>query len=225
MSFNQNFGQTMGQTVQVIGFGRRFLAYLIDAILLSVVGNVLGLVVGLAIGVAGAAAGGSSDEVGAAAQLVAGCLGFLLGAIYYIGFWATTGQTLGKMALGIKVIGVDGTPVSWGTAAMRYLGYLVSGLVLALGFIWIAFDPRRQGWHDKIASTYVVRKETNFSASDNVTFVPSDSGSSAAIIIVALVSLFILVPICIIAVLLLLGPVVGNVFSNIVENLGTPTPR
>jgi uncharacterized RDD family membrane protein YckC len=219
MSLQQNFGQATGQTVQVIGFGRRLLAYLIDAILLSIVGNVVGVVVGLVIGLAGAAAGGSSEEVGAAAQLVAGCLGFLIGVGYYVGFWATTGQTLGKMALGIKVISVDGSPVSWGKAGLRYLGYIVSGLVLALGFIWIAFDPQRQGWHDKIAGTYVVRKETNFSAADNVTFVPSDSGSSAAIIIVALLAVFIIVPICIIAMLLLLGPVIGNVFSNIVENL------
>jgi uncharacterized RDD family membrane protein YckC len=123
------------------------------------------------------------------------------------------------------VISADGSPVSWGKAFVRYLGYIVSGLVLALGFIWVAFDPKRQGWHDKIASTYVVRKETTFSAADAVTFVPSDSGSSAAIIIVALIGVFVLVPICIIAVLLLLGPVVGNVFSNIVENLPTPTPR
>lgn len=225
MSFNQNFGQTMGQTVQVIGFGRRFVAYLIDSILLSVVGNVLGLVLGLAIGVAGAAAGGRSEEVGATAQAVAGCLGLLLSVAYYVGFWATTGQTLGKMALGIKVISADGSPVSWGKALLRYLGYIVSGLVLALGFIWIAFDPLRQGWHDKIANTYVVRKETTFSPTDAVTFVPSDSGSSAAIIIVSLIAVFVLVPICIIAVLLLLGPAIGNVFSNIVENLGTPTPR
>ncbi|MBE7469446.1 MAG: hypothetical protein DPW09_22550 [Anaerolineae bacterium] len=64
-----------------------------------------------------------------------------------------------------------------------------------------------------------MRKETTFSAADNVTFVPSDSGSSAAIIIVALLAVFILLPICLIAILLLLGPVVGNVFSNIVDNL------
>ena len=225
MSLQQNFGQATGQTVQVIGFGRRFLAYLIDAILVSIVGNVVGVVVGLVIGLGGAAVGGSSEDVGAAAQLVAGCLGFLIGVGYYVGFWATTGQTPGKMALGIKVISVDGSPVSWGKAGLRYLGYIVSGLVLALGFIWIAFDPQRQGWHDKIAGTYVVRKETNFSAADAVTFVPSDSGSNAAIIIVALLGVFIILPICIIAILLLLGPVIGNVFSNIVENLQTPVPQ
>lgn len=219
MNFNQSFNQPMGQTVQVVGFGRRFLAYLIDAVLLTIVNNVVGLIVGLAIGLGAVAFDGDSDNASVAAQLAAGCLGLLINAAYFAGFWATTGQTLGKMALGIKVISVDGSPVSWGKALLRYLGYIISSLILALGFIWVAFDPQRQGWHDKIAGTYVVRKETTFSATDNVTFVPSDSGSSAAIIIVTLLAVFILIPICIIAVLLLLGPVVGNVFSNIVDNL------
>lgn len=225
MSFDQSFNQPIGQTVQVIGFGRRFLAYLIDAILLSIVNNVVGLIVGLVVGLGGVALGSDSDNVSVAAQLFAACLGLLINVAYFAGFWATTGQTLGKMALGIKVISVDGSPVSWGKALLRYLGYIVSSLVVFLGFIWVAFDPQRQGWHDKIAGTYVVRKETTFSAADNVTFVPSDSGSSAAIIIVALLAVFILIPICLIAILLLLGPVVGNVFSNIVENLQTPVPR
>lgn len=225
MSFDQSFNQPMGQTVQVIGFGRRFLAYLIDSILLTIVNNVCGVIVGVVIGLSSAAAGSDRENISAAAQLVSICLSLLISASYLAGFWATTGQTLGKMALGIKVISADGSPVSWGKALLRYLGYIISGLILALGFIWVAFDPQRQGWHDKIAGTYVVPKETSFSSLDNVTFVPSDSGSSAAIIIVALLAVFILIPICIIAVLLLLGPVVGNVFSNIVENLPTPVPQ
>jgi uncharacterized RDD family membrane protein YckC len=139
--------------------------------------------------------------------------------------WATTGQTLGKMALGIKVIGADGAPVSWGKAILRYVGYIVSGLVLGLGFIWVAFDARRQGWHDKIAGTYVVRKEAQFSAADGVTFVPSDAGSGVVWVVVAVLVLLVpLIAICVIAMLLLMGPVVGNVFSNIVTNLQTPSP-
>jgi uncharacterized RDD family membrane protein YckC len=221
MSFNQSFGPASGQTVQVIGFGRRFLAYLIDAILLSIVGGCLGF----GIGMVGAVAAQGSEDAATGINLVTQCLGLLIGAAYHVSFWATTGQTLGKMALGIKVISTDGSPVSWGRALLRYLGYIVSGLVLALGFLWIAFDPQRQGWHDKIAGTYVVPKETNFSPTDNVTFVPSDSGSGAVVAIIVVAGV-VLIPICIIAVLLLLGPVVGNVFSNIVQNLEqTPMPR
>lgn len=221
MSFDQSFGQSTGQTVQVIGFGRRFVAYFIDSILLSIVGGCLGFVIGLI----GAVASQGSEDAATAINVAAQCISFLVSVAYFVGFWATSGQTLGKMALGIKVISADGSPVSWGKAFLRYLGYIISGLVLALGFIWAAFDERRQGWHDKIAGTYVVPKDTQFSPMDNVTFVPSDSGSGAAMVIILLIGLFIIVPICVIAVLLLLGPAVGNVFSNIIENLETPAPR
>jgi uncharacterized RDD family membrane protein YckC len=166
------------------------------------------------------AASGRGQDVLSGANVALQCVSVLIALAYFVIFWATSGQTPGKMALGIKVIGADGTPVGWGKALLRYVGYIISGLVLALGFIWIAFDARRQGWHDKIAKTYVVRKETQFSASEPVSFVPSDAGSSTAIILVVLAFVvLVLVPIVTIAILLLLGPVIGNVFSNIVETL------
>jgi hypothetical protein len=78
-----------------------------------------------------------------------------------------------------------------------------------------------------IAGTYVVPKETQFSSTENVTFVPSDSGGAAAVVVilVSIIPVLVLVSIVVIAILLLLGPVVGNVFSNIVVNLETtPSP-
>lgn len=217
MSLAQDFGSSTGQTIQVIGFGRRLVAYLIDSIALSIVGGIIGGGMGVL------AAVGGSEEALAAVNLLANCVGFLLSLAYFVVFWATTGQTLGKMAMGIKVVGIDGTPISWGKAILRYIGYIISGLVLALGFIWIAFDSQRQGWHDKIASTVVVRKEAQFSADGGVTFVPSDPGQGWIWVVVAVILL--LMPICVIAILLLLGPVVGDVFSNIVEELATPSPQ
>jgi uncharacterized RDD family membrane protein YckC len=76
---------------------------------------------------------------------------------YVVAFWTWRGQTPGKMLLNIKVIRTDGSNISLGYAILRYLGYLISGFVLGLGFLWIAFDARKQGWHDKIADTYVVK--------------------------------------------------------------------
>ncbi len=71
---------------------------------------------------------------------------------------AIRGQSLGKMAVGIKIVKTDGTPVGLGTAFLReILGKLVSAIVIYIGFIWLLFDDKRQGWHDKIASTYVVK--------------------------------------------------------------------
>jgi uncharacterized RDD family membrane protein YckC len=212
--------EPLPRVITVIGFGRRFVAYLIDALLLYAVTFCL------SFGVMTATISGRDPQAAANTNLTLQCLGVLIAMAYFVIFWATAGATPGKMALGIKVIGTDGQPVTWGKAILRYIGYIVSGLVIALGFIWIAFDARRQGWHDKIANTYVVPKETQFSPGEPVTFVPSDSGGATVVVVlIALAAILVLVAITVIAILLLLGPVVGNVFSNIVENLGTPAPR
>lgn len=76
---------------------------------------------------------------------------------YFVGFWAWRGQTPGKMILGIKMIRTDSSPVTLGYAFLRYLGYIVSAITLYIGFFWIAFDSHKQGLHDKIADTYVVK--------------------------------------------------------------------
>ncbi len=82
---------------------------------------------------------------------------FVIKIAYFVGFWTWRGQTPGKMLLGIKVIRTDSSPVTLGHAFLRYLGYIVSALTLYIGFIWVAFDEHKQGLHDKIADTYVVK--------------------------------------------------------------------
>lgn len=78
--------------------------------------------------------------------------------IYHWYFWTQRdGQTPGKAAMNIQVIKVDGSPINGVDVLLRYLGYTVSGLVLGLGYIWAIFDDNNQGWHDKMAGTYVVR--------------------------------------------------------------------
>jgi uncharacterized RDD family membrane protein YckC len=81
----------------------------------------------------------------------------LIKIAYFIGFWIWRGQTPGKMVAGIKIIRTDSSPIEWTHAVLRYFGYIVSFLTLCIGFIWIAFDERKQGLHDKIADTYVVK--------------------------------------------------------------------
>lgn len=83
--------------------------------------------------------------------------GVLFSFAYWIGFWGWWGQTPGKMALGIKVIQTDGMPVSWQCALRRGCGYVVTALTLLAGFVMVAFDAKKQGVHDKIADTYVVK--------------------------------------------------------------------
>jgi uncharacterized RDD family membrane protein YckC len=81
----------------------------------------------------------------------------ILTIAYSVVFWALRGQTPGMMVMNIKVLRGDGSFVSFGYALLRYLGYIICFLMLGVGFLWIAFDPRKQGIHDKIADTVVVR--------------------------------------------------------------------
>ena len=82
---------------------------------------------------------------------------FLAGMTYFTWFHGISGKTPGKMLLGLRVIQASGDPMTLGIAFLRWVGYLISGPVLFLGFLWIAFDGRKQGWHDKIAATVVIR--------------------------------------------------------------------
>ena len=128
--------------LEYVGFGKRFLAFLIDGIILGVV------------------SGGFSFTInsGGDTTTVSNGIGSLIGALYNIGLWTYwNGQTVGKKALGIKVVKEDGTPVDLVTAIIRYVGYIVSAIVLGLGFLWVLFDDKKQGWHDKIAKTVVVK--------------------------------------------------------------------
>jgi uncharacterized RDD family membrane protein YckC len=76
--------------------------------------------------------------------------------IYYTFFWILAGQTIGKYALGLRIVRLDGKRMNFRRALVRYLSYFVSMAPLALGFFWILVDNRRQGWHDKLARTCVV---------------------------------------------------------------------
>jgi len=82
---------------------------------------------------------------------------FLIGIAYLVCFWAWRGQTPGKMVMRIKIIRTDGSEMGWRIAVLRYLGYVISGLLIGLGYLWVAFDVGKQGIHDKIADTCVIR--------------------------------------------------------------------
>ncbi|MGZ3579185.1 MAG: RDD family protein, partial [Syntrophales bacterium] len=76
---------------------------------------------------------------------------------YFTYFHGAAGQTPGKMIFGLKVVQSTGEQMTFGLAFLRWVGYIISAIIFYLGFAWIAFDPKKQGWHDKIAGTVVVR--------------------------------------------------------------------
>ncbi|HYL70745.1 MAG TPA: RDD family protein [Candidatus Dormibacteraeota bacterium] len=154
--------------LQYAGFWIRFLAYLIDGIVLWIP---LGIIFALTIaptvqpinctfinttGFQSATCSGIGPLVGAFG--IFWLIGLIVPAVYDVVLWSWLGQTLGQKALGLHVVDANtGTRISVGRAIGRYIGLLVSSWVLFLGLIWAGFDPRKQGWHDKMASTFVVR--------------------------------------------------------------------
>ena len=76
---------------------------------------------------------------------------------YYAGMWAWKQTTIGGIIVGLKVIRLDGQPLTWQVTLVRALAAWLSTVVLFLGFFWIAWDPEQQGWHDRIAGTVVVK--------------------------------------------------------------------
>ncbi len=75
-------------------------------------------------------------------------------------FWVSRQATPGKMVVGARIVDArTGGKPSTGQLLGRYAGYYLSIIPLCLGFLWVAFDPRKQGWHDKLAGTVVVRKK------------------------------------------------------------------
>ena len=85
-------------------------------------------------------------------------INWILPAIAVVLFWIYRQATPGKMVISARIVDAKtgGKPTT-GQLIGRYLGYYVSTIPLFLGLIWVAFDPRKQGWHDKLAGTVVVR--------------------------------------------------------------------
>jgi len=84
-------------------------------------------------------------------------LGFLASLAYFAGMWAWKGTTVGGVVLGLKVVRLDGYPVTFLVPIVRALAAAFSIVVFFLGFLWIVWDREKQGWHDKIAGTVVIR--------------------------------------------------------------------
>jgi len=90
-------------------------------------------------------------------SLAGHCLiSLIIGMTYFTYFHGAIGQTPGKIMLKLKVIGTTGKKPTYGIALLRWIGSIISGLPLFLGFLWVAFDRKKQGWHDKIAGTVVL---------------------------------------------------------------------
>lgn len=154
--------------VRYAGFWLRFVAYLIDYIVLQIVGFIIaipfiGTIVFSAITIARSessyekTAAGIAGIVGTVFMLV--MLITILGWLYYALMESSRNQgTLGKMALGLKVTSMQGERISFGRATGRYFGKIISGMILMIGYILAGLTEKKQALHDIMAGCLVIRK-------------------------------------------------------------------
>ena len=137
MAANATKRASTAKSMAYADFGTRLVAAIIDGLIL------------MGVGIAARAVG---------MGFIYRRIDIFVGAAYAIFFWVNRGgATLGKQVMKIKVVTEDGKPVDYKTAVLRYLGYIVSSIVIFLGFLWVLWDEKKQGWHDKIAKTVVVK--------------------------------------------------------------------
>ena len=87
--------------------------------------------------------------------------------IYHVAFISAKGQTIGKMIFGIQVVNSQGNIPAIGSVLLReVVGKFLSAIALGLGYLWVAWDKNKRGWHDHIGGTYVVRKQRANNAQD-----------------------------------------------------------
>ena len=152
-----------------VGFWARLWATCIDTALLSALMSPALILVYGAAPVPPIPHDGSATLAELVGLLVRGPVDFAIlwvfPALAVVAFWRCKGATPGKMAIRAHIVDArTGGRPSVRRLALRYLGYFVSTLPLFLGYVWVAFDPRKQGWHDKMAGTIVVRRPLTSSA-------------------------------------------------------------
>lgn len=146
---NQPAQPTTAAELEYVGFWVRVGAALVDSLLLLLlIAPILYAIYGPDYFLEVGAARGAADVL----------LNFVLPAVAVIVFWHYRQATPGKMLIRARIVDADtGAAPSTGQLIGRYLGYYLSTIPLFLGLLWVAFDGRKQGWHDKLARTVVVR--------------------------------------------------------------------
>lgn len=151
-SYQPGYPSAQVSTV-LAGFWRRFGAYVIDAIIVGVVGAIIQAILGAIIQAS------TTDTAGVTVR--GGLIGLVLELIYFGYLWSRNGQTIGYMALGIRLARTDGGPITLGVAVLRafliYLSFAICLVPAIISAFMIGMGQRKQAIHDLIAGTVVVR--------------------------------------------------------------------
>ena len=141
-------GEPVATVVAYAGFFKRLVAWLIDGVLLLILNIIVSAII----------VGGDADEASSGALVAAYTISFVVSWGYYAGMESSMKQaTLGKMILGIVVTDVDGQRITFMRATGRHFAKILSGLILFIGYLMALWTERRQGLHDMLAATLVVR--------------------------------------------------------------------
>jgi len=163
------------QAVPKGGFWLRVVATIADSIFIQIVSSLAFFVVATGSGALGAMSAlvpspganpaASAGEIEAVLlSLLRGPLGWTFVALVIVAsFYRPVchwrwGKTVGKKLAGLRVVTIEGKPVGFVRACWRDIAYLLASLPLGLGLLWVAWDPQKQGWHDKLAGTYVFKE-------------------------------------------------------------------
>jgi len=149
--------------VYYAGFWLRFVAYLIDIVIIWIVMIPIFLVFSAMFGLSMASMARNPDEMAAGGSMVGVFL--LIEAVAVVGVWlyyaftesSAWQGTIGKKILGLRVTDLDGNRVSFGRASGRFFGKIVSGFTLLIGYIMAGFTEKKQALHDMIAGCLVVK--------------------------------------------------------------------
>ena len=141
------------------GFWLRLAAAIIDTIITQLGLTIIGVIIGIFVGIFMGAAGSPMGDI----EMIAGGIGYAIGIIgqwLYFTIFEISGwmATPGKKILGLQVTDLNGQQIGFGRANGRYWGKIVSALLLMVGFIMIAFTEKKQGLHDIMAGTLVIKK-------------------------------------------------------------------
>jgi len=146
-------------TITYTGFGQRFLALLIDIVILTVVNIIIGTAITLSFVLTGLLKEQGAPIIQTLVSLLTMILTMLINTGYLVFFTAKKGQTLGKKAMKIKVVHEETQQFpGFAHAFLREtIGRFLSGVLLFLGYFWMIWDKKKQSWHDKLGKTIVIK--------------------------------------------------------------------
>ncbi len=137
------FGQYAGFTTRLVAFVVDVLIVIASIAVMTSVANLLNDVLGF------------SQITTTLLSVAVAVTSLVFLQTYWIFFWMLAGQTPGKRLMGLRIVKVDGSRVTISACIRRLVGYYISA-ILFLGFLWVLIDGRRQGFHDKLAGTFVL---------------------------------------------------------------------